>query len=83
VFGHGKPLDKRANELLKERFSDAIRSLGARGIVAIKPPRSIPAGVISIRSRFSMPMGETAEVERVAKLLVATCAVLAWFSAPP
>ena len=23
VFGHGKPLDKRANTLLKERFSDA------------------------------------------------------------
>ncbi len=23
VFGHGKPLDKRANESLKERFSDA------------------------------------------------------------
>ena len=22
VFGHGNPLDKRANELLKERFSD-------------------------------------------------------------
>ena len=23
VFGHGKPLDKRANQLLKERFSDS------------------------------------------------------------